>query len=241
MRYLIPFVLFTISCISSLFSQNISNVEAYVVGDSVLVKYNLNDPSPERTYSIRLYGIFENDTSLLRKTSGSVGDSIQTGEHEILWNAIEELGRFRGDMKFMVRALPAFYITNPEEGQIVKRTNPITFAWYGANSDQDALLIELYQYDEKLDTLAQVSYAGKYTWKVPRSLKPDKGYRIKVTGTERTGIESFSNSFTVKRKIPVYWIVGPALVAVGGVTALLIANGNKKQPLPPPLLDPDGE
>lgn len=214
-------------------AQNITGVRAERMGgDSLKITYSLLDPSEERTYRIDLFAVTKNDTILLEKVSGEVGDTIRVGEHTVLWDAIGELGRYRGPISFLVRAIPSFLINDPEPGLKLKRGNPFTFTWYGGNSNIDDLSLVLYQYDNALDTIKVVENANQFTWQVPEDTPLGKGYRVKITGTSKTGIDAFTHDFMIVRRVPLYYIIAPAAALVGGTVAFLIL---KRKPLPEPI------
>lgn len=217
-------------------AQSVSQVRAERVGrDSVRIFYSLQDPAEERTYRIDIFAITNTDTLRLTKVYGDIGDSIRVGDHSVVWNAIGESGRFRGPVIFRVRAIPSFLINDPTEGLTLKRGNPFTFSWYGGNSYLDDLSLVLYQYDNVLDTLKVVTETDKFTWQVPADIAPGKGYRVRIVGTDKTGINAFTNEFIIARKIPLYYIIAPAAALVGGTAAFLIL---RRKELPPPI-DPD--
>lgn len=202
--------------------QTLSNVSAEPVGDSVKISYRLQDPAAGRTYKVAVLGIVGQDTLRLKNLIGSVGDSIRAGQHTVYWDYLPEMGRYKGAISFHVRALPDFYISAPDTGQVVKRGKPITLNWYGSNAQFDTLRLELYQYDRRITYIDKIGNATQYTWKIPANLPPDEGYRIKVIGSSQTGIEDFSNDFTIKRAYPPYAIiVAPALLAGGLVWGIL--------------------
>ncbi|MEZ4827507.1 MAG: Ser-Thr-rich GPI-anchored membrane family protein [Bacteroidia bacterium] len=182
-----------------------------------------------------IFAITPKDTIRLTKVYGDIGDSISVGDHSVVWNAIGESGRFRGPVKFRVRAIPSFLINDPREDLTAKRGNPFTFSWYGGNSYLDDLSLVLYQYDNALDTIHVVTQADKYTWQVPDDLPPGKGYRVRIVGTGKTGIDVFTHDFIIARKIPLYYIIAPAAALVGGTAAFLVL---RRKELPPPI-DPE--
>ncbi|MDX2248163.1 MAG: Ser-Thr-rich GPI-anchored membrane family protein [Bacteroidia bacterium] len=214
-------------------AQTVSMVRAERAGrDSVRIFYTLEDPAAERTYRVDIFAITRTDTFLLTKVYGDIGDSLKVGEHSAVWNAIGESGRFRGPVSFRIRAIPSFLIHDPKVGLTLKRGNPFTFSWYGGNSYLDDLSLVLYQYDNALDTIKIVSQSDQFTWQVPADMTPGKGYRVRIIGTGKTGINSFTNEFTIARKIPLYYIIAPAATLLGGTAAFLIL---RRKELPPPI------
>lgn len=199
-----------------LFAQEILNLRAEKQGDSVRISYRLQDAFAARTYTVSLEGIIDNDTVPLTALSGSLGDSIRAGQHEIWWNPVQELGRYKGAVAFHLEALPDFYISAPDTGMVIKKGKPITFKWYGGNAQYDSLTIELYQYDKLLYEVDVIGNSLQYTWKVPSNLPQDVGYRFKITG-QNTDIEAFSADFAVKRQYPPYMVYLPPILAAGGL------------------------
>jgi len=182
--------------------------------------------------------LLEGDTIALQQVSGTgLGELITPGSYEVSWNALAELTRLQADVNFYITAVPSFFVDNPVEGQKVVLGNPITFQWFGGNSYLDEMTLELYQYDTPIDTITTVSESSQYTWKVPKTVKPGAGYKMKFTGTSKTGIESFSNNFVIKRNTPLWAILAPAGAIIAGTAAYFLFF---REPLPPPL-SPDDE
>ncbi|MEO0471067.1 MAG: hypothetical protein AAF206_15675 [Bacteroidota bacterium] len=222
--------------VSTTFGQEITQLAAEPRGDSVRISYTLEDSDSNRTYLVDLKGIVNGDTIALQQLSGDLGDGISVGQHEVLWDALSELGRFDGSVSFYITALPSFSFTAPGIGETYGRGKPIVFSWYGGNAQEDELLVELYQYDKLLDTLTTLNKVDNYTWKIPNNLPPDGGYRIKLTGGSLSGISEFSNSFTVTgKKKKWYWIAAPIAAILAGGTYLIVSSI-----LPPPC-DPEND
>ena len=207
---------------SSLLAQELAITGIEARGDSVLIRYQLSDPNALRSYTVKMHAILNNDTIPLTKVSGRVGEFVIPGDYEVMWDPISELERFRGNVYFYATAIPSFFIDNPGDGESVKRGNPISFSWYGGNSTLDTLTLELYQYDARVIPVTVIAKGSQYTWKVPKEMVPGKGYRMKITGTDYTDIDAFSNYFEIKRKVPLAAIIAPAVAVVGGAIALLI-------------------
>ncbi|MEM6803189.1 MAG: hypothetical protein AAF696_17415 [Bacteroidota bacterium] len=225
-------------CVYPCLAQNINITDLEALGDSVIIRYDLQDESEERTYTVRIFALIDSDTLELTQIRGSgLGKEISPGSYELSWNALAELERFQGDLSFYITAVPSFFVDNPVEGQRVKLGAPITFQWFGGNSYLDSLTLELYQYDTPIDTIVVVGRTSQYTWKVPKnkSIKPGEGYRMKFMGTPLTDIEGFSNNFVIKGNTPLWAIIAPIGAVLAGTAAYLIWG---RQPLPPP--DDDG-
>ncbi|TAE51396.1 MAG: hypothetical protein EAZ89_10195 [Bacteroidetes bacterium] len=209
-------------------SQQIVQVRAEQAGDSVRIQYQLSDSVAGRAYRIDVYGISEKDTFRLEFATGDLGDRITAGNKTIIWEAYRQMGRFRGKVGIEVRAVPVFSVIRPSEPVTLKRGRPYTFRWYGGNSESDQLTIELYQFENKIDSLANVAGLSQYTWQVPAGIKPGLGYRLRIRGTSYTGIDTYTPDFTIQRRIPLVYSAGGTALGAIGVTAAIILLG----PLP---------
>ena len=238
MKIQVLLLLFLGSFCSSLFSQELAIIGVEARGDSVLIRYQLSDPNMLRSYTVKMFAILNNDTIPLTKVSGKAGDFVIPGTYEVVWDPISEVERFRGNAYFYATAIPSFFIDKPGEDVSVKRGNPIFFSWYGGNSTLDTLTLELYQYDNRLIPVTIVPEGSQYTWKVPKEISPGKGYRMRITGTDFTDIDAFSNYFEIKRRVPLAAIIAPAVAVVGGGIAWLLLRDNN---LPPPADTPEVE
>lgn len=185
--------------------------------DRVRITYEIQDSLTSRLYNIKLWGRSDSASFPLSKLEGEFGENITVGTHEVVWDALAELERYSGSLLIEVQALPQFLFLGPKMDQTVKRGNPITFSWYGDNSTLDQLKIELYRYDEVLDTLGTVSQQGSYTWQVPKDIKASGGYRIRLIGTSKSGnLTAFSPQVRVVEKVPVlYKYIGLGTIVTG--------------------------
>lgn len=208
-------------------AQTVRNVEASPITgtDFITIKYTLFDTLPNRLFRTSILARTEEGLFELSALSGTLGDSIPLGTHEVIWDAYKDWQRFSGDIRIQVQAIPMFRFEAPIKKVSVKRDEPITFAWYGDNSTLDELRIELYQYNKRLDTLDVISRLDQYTWKVPTTLKPGGGYRIRLVGTPLSSIDAYSREFVIARKIPLSYIyVGAGVLAAGvvyGITRII--------------------
>ena len=230
MKHVILF-LFSFFLLSSLWAQRISSLVASPAETSVQLRYTLSDTVDGRWYHVSLKGIIEKDTLVLSALSGDVGDSIQVGQHLITWDALAEFGRFRGSISFYLEVVPQFQMLYDQTPGSVKRGAPLPVVWYGGNSEEDQVTLVLYRYDDAVDTLTTVTQTDRYTWRVPNDVSPGSGYRIRVQGTDRTGIDDYTGSFAIKRRWPLWAIIAPAAAVAGVVTVWLLT---RRQPLPTP-------
>ncbi|MDX2285614.1 MAG: hypothetical protein NW241_15710 [Bacteroidia bacterium] len=213
--------------------QSIEQLTAERTGDSVRIRYELRDSVPGRSYQVSLYGVIGRDTVLLKAVSGDVGGPVRPGRREITWNAIRELGRYRGSLRFVLRAVPVFVVYPFRGPASHKQGQPVTAEWYGGNSIRDPLLIELYQYDQRLDTLDRVKGVYQYTWKIPGDLPPGEGYRLRVSSLAHPEVAGFTQPFSVTRRFSTRGIaLASGAVSAGAVAAIILARILPRPPDP---------
>ncbi|WNJ19202.1 GPI anchored serine-threonine rich family protein [Pontibacter sp. G13] len=210
----------------------IEEIEKMANGDSLRITYELISPLGDLGYEVTLFARLDTGLKQLTSLTGEFGEEIGPGVHEVVWNAKQELGRYRGKIALEVRALPNFYFITPESGQLFMQGKAYTISWYGKNSDKDALTMTLYRDDEPIDTIATVDASNSYTWRVPRGLDSGEGYRIRVSGTDLSNVDAYTSSFSIQNKKYLKYIIPGAVVATGGVIWIILA-----QNLPKPFED----
>jgi len=116
-----------------------------------------------------------------------------------------------------------------------KRGNAIQVRWTGGNPD-DEYALDLFDGRFHYRHVGELKNSGTYPWIIPTDVKPGKEYKFKLTNTEDFGEYAFSNTFIIKRRVPVaVWIVPGALV-VGGAVYFLFFHGEEEEPdLPAPI------
>ncbi|MCI4670073.1 MAG: GPI anchored serine-threonine rich family protein [Bacteroidia bacterium] len=217
------FSLLIFTCLNLTAQSSVQNVNTSLEDDKIRIKYSLKDSVSARLFSVKLFAKTSSGSIPLTKIEGEYGDNITIGEHEVVWDALAELERFSGNVAIEVQATPEFMFLSPKRDQSVKRGKAVTFSWYGANSTMDQITVELYRYDELLETLGTLNQQGSYTWQVPGDMKASDGYRIKITGTEITGnMAAFSPPVRVMQKIPVlYKYIGLGTIVTGATVTVI--------------------
>ncbi len=222
MRHLLlPFLLF-LCLFPASYAQSLRILETNVLPDSVVIRYELIDSVAGRSYQVGLYAITGTDTTALDQVEGAVGDSIQPGIYRLRWAAYREWDRYRGTVRFQVRALPNFSFLGPENGSTVRRAKGIEFTWYGQNSTLDSLKIDLFRYEEFIQTIDRVKGRGDYAWRIPPKLPLGEGYRIRLTGQQPRRSYGFSPYFTVDNRYPLWMKVAPPVAAATGYVLFLV-------------------
>lgn len=222
MRHSLLLFLFYLCLFPASFAQSLRILETNVLTDSVIIRYQLIDSVAGRSYQVGLYAITGNDTTALDRIEGAVGDSIQPGIYTLRWAAYREWDRYRGIVQFQVRALPNFSFLSPENQTTVRRAKGIDFSWYGQNSTLDSLKIDLFRYEEFIQTIDWVKGRGDYAWRVPPKLPMGEGYRIRLTGLEPRVNYGFSPYFIVDNRYPLWMKIAPPVAAATGYVLFLV-------------------
>lgn len=116
-----------------------------------------------------------------------------------------------------------------------KRGNSIQVRWTGGNPD-DEYALDLFDGRFHYRHLGELKNSGTYPWIIPMDVEPGKEYKFKLTNTNDFGEYAFSQTFIVKRRVPIaVWIVPGALV-VGGAVYLIFFHGEEGiSDLPAPI------
>ncbi len=214
-------MLFLGVCFSA-FSQSIENVKASFADGKVTITYDLLRSSSSQTYFIEVLGSHNNYSSPLKTVSGDVGSNVKGGAgKKIVWDVKADLITYKGEITFRVKGNPvaAWVFKTPTEGGSIRRGKSTTIQWEGG-SPQQAVTVELYKGNEKIETLAQSNTGTSYTWLVPKDFEKGK-YTIKLSSG---GQNITSGTFAVKAKIPLLLKVLPVAI-IGGLAAALAGGG----------------
>jgi hypothetical protein len=134
-----------------------------------------------------------------------------------VWDVKTELVTYRGDISFRVKGTPLLaplVLSKPSAGGSVRRGKTATIQWKGGSPNQTVSL-ELFQGNQRVESLGQVSNSGAFNWSVPAKFQKGK-YTLKLN----TGTQTTQADFSVKAKVPLMLKVLP-VVAVGAAVALL--------------------
>lgn len=209
-----------------------------LTGESVILYYSLIDTVKARTYTINVYSSRDNYITPLQKVKGDVGLEVRPGENKkITWSSKEELGTtFQGDIELEVRGrlyIPFIRFDGFQEEQVIKRGKAKTITWSGGTR-QNILNFALYKDDTYVDVIPNVGNSGSYDIVLPTSVKPGKGYYFMVSDSKNKDQVMKTNTFRVKRKVPLLVKVLP-VVALGIITPSLGggSGGPSELGLPP--------
>lgn len=220
---------------SSLFvnAQTIENVKATFTGGKVTVSYDLVRADPNQEFELTLYSSHNNFVSSLKTVSGDVGKNIKPGTGKrIEWDALAELGTFKGEITFRVKGEPVYKnisFINPNSGVALRRGKTSTLKWEGGNPNQN-IRIDLYKGDQRIAAVGETKNNGQYRWKLPGDLEKGNDYLLKATSGSHP---AQSQQFRIRSKVPMFLKIAP-LAAVGAVIALWPRDPDKPNNLPAP-------
>ena len=93
-------------CSINIYAQKISDVNAYVSSDKIIIDYSINGAKFNESFHVYLLVSFDNGKSYdpMYEVQGDVGDGIKNGKHQIIWDALKERPFTDEELKFDVRA-----------------------------------------------------------------------------------------------------------------------------------------
>ena len=203
------------------FSQKLENLIAVTQGEKIIITYDISSSHPGDRYDIALYASSNNFSSPLQQVRGDVGRGQPEGKGKrIEWDAKSELGSYKGELSFEVRAEVIAALELKHEIISAKRGKSVQLDWRGGSKNQD-VKIELLKEGAAQGVVGTVENNGTYNWTIASSEKTGSGFQLRfVNGKEIVTTQPFS----IKHKIPMLVKVLP-LVAVGVIVAL--SGGSK--------------
>jgi hypothetical protein len=87
--------------------QQITAVSPLVVGEKIIIKYNLLDAKDDQAFDVALYASVDNYSKALQHVSGNgIGDDVAAGsDRTIIWDVLHDVKSLDGEVTFEVRAL----------------------------------------------------------------------------------------------------------------------------------------
>lgn len=206
-------------------AQEVKISKVVLNGEQVEIFYDLKDENPDHGYILNLYSSRDNYIQPLQAVEGDIGIDVKVGGNKrIIWNAKEELGEsYNGAIALELKGslyVPFIEMAGILEGQTFKRGKPYDVVWTGGRGD-NILNFELYQGESLVRTFEERPNTGNTIFEFPTKIKPGEDYRLRISDTRNRDEVVFTNSFSVKRKIPLGFKIGAAF-AIGALTGYLI-------------------
>lgn len=219
MKYFI-LLLCTIPAVLQAQVLNVKSMEVNV--DNLVIYYSLSDTVAGRDYTINLYASRDNYVNPLTQLSGDYGLAIKPGnDKKLIWNAKKELGEdFEGTVAVEVRARVYVPFILFDSFDKIKRGKHKEVTWRGGTK-QNILNFELYNSKGKqVAVIPNVSNSGHTRLYIPTDVKTGKDYRFRIVDSKNKDQIVYTETFSVKRKVPLVLLVA-GVAAVGGGVVLL--------------------
>lgn len=217
-----------VACITTR-AQNIVIKDVELMGEKIIVSYDLEDSNPQNEYRLELYASKDNFASPLAKVKGDIGLEIKPGANKkIEWTVREDIGDYKGLISLEVRGkvyVPFVKLQSFNTNESYKRGKSYTVSMKAGNTN--AIHVELYKGGQRISGEMNHPNNGSYTLSIPSNAKPGKDYRIKITDSKNSEDLIYSPVFKVKPKFPLVLKVIPVL-AIGGLIAILGGGGEDK-------------
>lgn len=143
-------------------------------------------------------------------------------------DALKNFEGFRGDLNFKIKAVFAYslleFIT-PSEIASLKKGKSLQLSWIGG-LENDKYSLELYKQGAKVSTLQSMLTRKVTSWDMAKDTKAGSGYMIKVVSEKNKQLSAFTQSFKIKRKIPIVIKILPFAIA-GGVFAIISGKSSE--------------
>ena len=107
--------------------------------------------------------------------------------------------------------------------KVYKRGKPFLLTWTGG-TQQNILNFDLYKGDEKISPFSNIANVGQTELSIPTSVKSGKDYYFRITDSKNKDQIVNTQTFGVKRKVPL--LIKAVPVALVGLTVYLLTNVN---------------
>ncbi|MFZ6000772.1 MAG: hypothetical protein ACOYW3_09700, partial [Bacteroidota bacterium] len=139
-------------CPYFVYAQKVAIKEIELVGEKVIVHYDLNDNNPNNQYQISLYASKDKYSAPLTKVTGDVGGEVNPGaDRKIEWNLLQEYGSFKGKLSLEIRGrvfVPFVKLRDFNTEKKYKRGKTYDLAWRPGNTNP--IHIELYKGSQRV-------------------------------------------------------------------------------------------
>jgi hypothetical protein len=222
-------------------SQTVVIKKVELVGEKVIVHYDLDDGNPNNEYLISLFASKDNYATPLTKVSGDVGMEIKPGNgKKIEWNIVQEYGGYKGKLALEIKGkvyVPFVKLQGFDTNKKYARGKTHVIKWKSGNSNP--INIELFNGGERVTGEINHPNSGSYSMFIPKHAKPGKEYRLKISDPRNSEEVIYSGYFKVTPSVPLWLKVAPVVV-VGAVVAIILGkdkppveNPDSKLPVPP--------
>jgi hypothetical protein len=211
----------------AVFAQKISISKVELLGNKVVITYELEDSNPNNEYLISVHGSKDNFASPLTKVSGDVGSGVKAGVTKTIeWKITEEYGLYKGKLALEIKGrvfIPVVKLEGSGMQSSYKRGKSYQVVWHSGDPSGQ-VNVELYKGDVRISGERNLANNGNYTWHVPPKTKTGKDYHMRFSSTKNPDEIVYSKPFKIAPKIPLVVKILP-VVAIGGAVILLGGSG----------------
>ena len=152
---------------------------------------------------------------------------VYPGQHkEIVWDYIEELVHFSAEIQLSIEVTPSV-----EVKEKIKKGKQLTVSLAPVYVIGKTYSVKLFQRGLEVAKLTDVVLKEKtFSVQIPPKTKVKKNYQLQLTDGEKT---FFSNTFKVRRKVSLGWIVIPVVALPVYFIINQSIKDNKSLPGPP--------
>lgn len=208
---------------ASSMGQTISIKRIELIGEKVVIHFDLDDSNPNNAYLLNLYASKDNFATPLQKVTGDVGMDVKPGAgKKVEWMILQEFGGYKGKLALEIRGkvyVPFVRLQDFGTGKSFRRGKGYNVNWKPGNSNP--VNIDLYKGSQRISGENNHPNNGNYTMFIPAGTKPGKDYRLKITDSRNSEEVIYTNTFKIQPKIPVLVKALP-IAAVAGVVAWVI-------------------
>ena len=205
-------------------AQTIENIRSQLQGNQLIILYDLVGAA-ENIHKIELYISINDFSNPAVLVEGDVGEYVLTGKNkQITWKAREEVGSFKGDLRWEVRGeiMPSFMqFSNIKEGQKIRRGKSFVIKWEKP-SNIEKINVELFKINTVVRDLGQTDNTGTFEWKIPPNVDTGSDYRLRAISG---GKVAFSSDFRISPKIPLLIKLSP--VFIGAIVGVIVLAGGE--------------
>ena len=209
----------------TLLAQKVSISKVELLGNKVVITYELEDSNPSNEYLITVHGSKDNFASPLTKVSGDVGPGVKAGlVKRIEWRITEEYGLYKGKLSLEIKGrvfIPVVKFEGSGMQATYKRGKSYQVVWTSGDPTGQ-VNVELYKGNERISGERNLANNGNYTWHVPPKTKTGKDYHMRFSSPKNPDEIVYSKPFKIAPKIPLMLKILP-VAAIGG--ALIFMGG----------------
>jgi len=215
-------------------AQQIENLVFRLERTSIIINYDLLGEA-EESYFITVFSSHNGFSDPILFASGDIGENITPGiDKTVTWDAKQELGDFKGNLRIRVRARLVPIISFDNIPPSLRRGKVNEIKWTPGTS-QDNIQFQLYRGNELVNDLGQVPNTGAWDWTIPKNQKTGKGFKLKANILNKS---AYSADFRISPKIPLLLKILPLAGIAGGLVAILASGGSSGEPKNKPIVLP---